>query len=134
MQFLYFAIQSLHEKPHQERNFFRRPAPILAAESKQSEIIDTDKCRLLYKLSDHINTALVTCNSGEKSFFCPTTITIHNYGNMFGYFTGDWNSTCRTTENSHLNYRAISLVGIICIKIKQPAIQFLWLVKVCQLQ
>jgi hypothetical protein len=72
------------EEPHQHRYFFLRALPVFGGKRVQGEILDTQLTAHLNDVADGFYPFTMTGDTGESPLFCPSTVAVHNNGNMSG--------------------------------------------------
>src|SRR5690606_11186889 len=75
-------FKGLHEKPHEERDFVGRPAPVLGTESKKSEIRDAAPTAGFNYSPHGLHAAYVTRCAGKKALGRPAPVAVHDNGKV----------------------------------------------------
>src|SRR5688500_14814940 len=88
MQLVGFLIERLHEKPHQETDFFWRSPPGFTTEGEQCQKFHAQRSAGSDHFPHGFHSTLVTGDSWQEAFLSPAAIAIHNDSDM------PWNARC----------------------------------------
>ena len=86
VQAVHFCTHCLDHQFHECRNFCIRTSPVLFRKCEKREVAHTGLDRCLHTCPHAFNAFEMAINPFLASFLCPSSITIHDDGDMQRYF------------------------------------------------
>ena len=77
-----FLDDVLLQQPHQPIEFPLGSLPVLAAEAKQSQLLDAQTGAIFYDKPDALDTAAVSFDARQSTCLRPPTVSVHDDGNV----------------------------------------------------
>src|SRR5690606_16167159 len=75
-------FESLHEKPHEQRDLVGRPAPVFGAEGKKGEKLYAAPTTGFDHSPYGLDAAHMPRRAGQKTLGCPAPVAVHNNGEV----------------------------------------------------
>ena len=102
VELLDFLLERADEKLHQHRHFLIGPAPVYAAEREQGEVLDTELDTALNGCAHSFDAAPVACHARQEAVLRPTSVAVHDYGDVAGHDPNFGDGEGRTGMPAHL--------------------------------
>src|SRR5213075_2166907 len=103
-----FLLEGTQEQLHEESHFFLRPAPVLAREREEREVLDAVADARLHDLAHRLDTLAMPADAREEALLRPAAIAVHDDGDVARDLRGFGNRLRRAFEVRHTDMSSFS--------------------------